>query len=298
MKNLNFPDQAITQESAPRVRFAGVSLGGGKTFKTAVSVLEYYPKQRRLFVRSVYPEMGGKDGLSADEHLFALLTEEEKPLKYVGLDAPLQFPKCVRCSLKCPGYENCTEPEIQWLWQHHKTYRQGQKRPSKIFTPYTERCVDVYLSEEMGEMYHSHHALGANRAPLAARAHYLARRLPAQTLFEFHPRLTLGQLGAALGVQKSYLKFYRHSDGSFERRQYLLNQLVEKGWVFLYQQDLRLAVEDPHVFESILGGITGYLKYRGQTVRPPSDFPPGEVWVEHPQKELEWYPAESQRSGR
>ena len=107
------------------VKFAGVSLAGGKTFKTAVSTLEYYPKQQRLFVRSVYPELGG-DGQqeSADQGLYKLLMRQERPLRYVAVDAPLQFPKCVRCELKCPGYEKCKEPEIKWMWQH---FRKNQK---------------------------------------------------------------------------------------------------------------------------------------------------------------------------
>ncbi len=276
---------------APKIKFAGVSLAGGKTSKTAVSVLEYYPRQERLFVRSVYPELGAShEEESADQGLYKLLMTQEKRLKYVAVDAPLQFPKCVRCDLKCPGYERCKEPEMVWMWRHFRKLKQTKKKPHKIFTPYTERCVDTFLTSQLREQFHSDHALGANRAPLAARAHFLQRRMPRLPMIEFFPRLSLWRIGTELGVQKSYLKFYRHSQGSDEGRLFFLSKLIEQGWLFMYQQDLRLAVEEPQVFESILGGMTGYLKYRGQTVRPPLDFPLGEVWVEYPAPGLEWYP--------
>lgn len=279
------------------LRFAGVSLAGGKTHKTAVSILEYYPRQQRLFVRSIYSELGSHlEGESADMSLYRLLTQEERPLKYVAFDAPLKFPKCVRCELPCPGYEKCKEPEIKWMWQFYKKAEERKKKPLKIFTPYTERCADVFLASEMGDMFHTNHALGANRAPLAARAHFLSRRMRRLRILEYYPRLTLWQIGKRLGVQKSYLKFYKHSNDSEAGRNFFLNQLVKQGWLFLYQQDQRLATEDPAVFDSILGGVTGYLKFRGQTAAPPIGFPPEEPWVEYPRVDFDWFPETGKRS--
>ena len=221
---------------------------------------------------------------------------QERPLRYVAVDAPLQFPKCVRCELKCPGYDKCKKPEIKWMWQHFRKNQKNKMRPLKIFTPYTERCVDLYLASQMREVFHSDHALGANRAPLAARAHFLMRRMPRLPMIEFYPRLSLWQIGSQLKVQKSYLKFYRHSQGSEEGRHFFLSKLTEQGWLFMYQQDLRLSVADPQVFESILGGITGYLKYRGQTAGPPLGFPEGEAWVEYPEPSFDWFPASTRSS--
>src|SRR5690349_7789360 len=63
------------------VRFAGVALGGGKTDKTAVAVLEYFPEQKRVFLRSLRERVSGStakgEELTGDEALLQILNEEE-----------------------------------------------------------------------------------------------------------------------------------------------------------------------------------------------------------------------------
>ena len=80
----------------------------------------------------------------------------------------------MRCRLKCPGHEKCKEPEIKWMWSRHRKLDKV-KRPNKIFTPYTERCSEQYILSEIDADIFPDHALGSNRAPLAARAIYLKR---------------------------------------------------------------------------------------------------------------------------
>ncbi len=161
-------------------RFAGVALGGGKTDRTAVAILEFYPEKNRVFLRVLRDRVKGEAGLSSDQALVDLLTLEEPVLESIAFDAPLQLPKCVRCDLVCPGFEACRLPEIRWLWSEHEV-RDNRKRPNKTFTPYTERCSEVFIanhvSVSLDEPFHPPHALGSNAAPLAARAHYLLRRI-------------------------------------------------------------------------------------------------------------------------
>jgi hypothetical protein len=161
-------------------RFAGVALGGGKTDRTSVAVLEYYPEKSRVFLRVLRDRVKGESGVSSDQALVDLLTLEEPVLESIALDAPLQLPKCIRCTLVCPGFEVCRLPEIRWLWNEHES-RESRKRPNKTFTPYTERCAEVFIANHLSlvleEPFHPPHALGSNAAPLAARAHYLLRRI-------------------------------------------------------------------------------------------------------------------------
>ena len=268
------------------LRFAGVSLGGGKTNKTSVAILEYYPQQKRLFLRSLRERVKAEEGQSPDVRLHDILTEEEAPLDRVAFDVPLQFPKCLRCELACPGVEKCKQPEIKWMWDFYK--RKLAKKGGKLFTPYTERCVEMYIRSELEEAFYPSHALGSNAAPLTARAYFITRRLNVPVVETF-PKLTLWRIGQALRIPKSYLRFHRHSVDSDEARHYVLKTIVEKEIAFLYQQDVKTMVEDPHAFDAFLCAVTAYLQFKGQTERAPTGFPKGEVWLAFPKNDFQWF---------
>lgn len=269
------------------IRFAGVALGGGKTDKTAVAVLEYYVDQKRVFLRSLRERVSAKGETTADDALIGILTSEEKDLSVIAIDAPLQLPKCIRCIERCPGIQVCSFPEIKWMRDAHKR-RTKHKRPNKMFTPYTERAVEVYIANELEEPFHPSHALGANAAPLAARAHYLARRLRVP-MIEVFPKLSLWRIGMALDVPKSHLRFHKHAVDSDAARLYILKSLIESEIAFIYQQDLRTMVENNVAFEAFIGALTAFLKFRGQTERRPTSFPKEEIWIDFPRTEIQWF---------
>lgn len=273
-------------------RFAGVALGGGKTDKTAVAIVEYYPEQKRVFLRALREKIRSEGEVSGDQMLFHFLTEEEPGLEIVALDAPLQLPKCIRCTLKCPGFEACKQPEIRWLWNEHEA-RDAKKRPNKVFTPYTERCSEVYIANHLEEAFHPPHALGANAAPLAARAHFMARRLEqvkrAPELIEVFTKLSIWRMGRGLKVPKSHLKFHRHAVDSDEARHFFLKQLMERELAFLYQQDMKAMVENPQAFDAFIASLTAFLRFRGQTEKRPPHFPKGEMWIEFPVADIHWF---------
>lgn len=269
------------------LRFAGVSLGGGKTDKTAVSVIEYYPDKRRVFLRSLHEKISGKIGQSADDAFLQIIRAEERDLALIAFDAPTQMPKCLRCQLRCPGVEKCTEPEIKWMRQMHAK-REKSKRPNKMFTPYTERAAEIYISHELEEPFHPSHALGANAAPLAARAHFL-KRLLLPKIIEVYPKLSLWRIGISLDVPKSYLRFHSHSVDGDEARHFFLKTLIEREIAFIYQQDLRIMVENNVAFEAFLAALTAFLKHRGQTEKRPADFPKEELWIDFPAQKIRWF---------
>lgn len=270
------------------VRFAGVSLGGGKTDKTAVAILEYYPDQKRVFLRSLRDRVSSKkDERTADEALFTTLAEDERDISFLALDVPLQLPKCLRCELKCPGVEACTQPSIKWIREMHQK-RDKHKRPNKMFTPYTERAVEIYIANELEEPFHPSQALGANAAPLTARAHYFRKRLNIP-MVEVYPKLSLWRIGSALSIPLSYLRFHKHSVGSEEARLYILKRLIDKEIAFIYQQDLRAMVENNVAFEAFLCALTAFLKYRGQTEKRPNGFPKDELWIDFPRERIQWF---------
>ncbi len=282
-------------------RFAGVALGGGKTERTAVAVIEYYPESRRIFLRALRDRVKSDEESSSDEVLFHLLTVEEVGLETIAFDAPLQLPKCIRCDLVCPGFEACRLPEIRWLWAEHDA-RGKKKRPNKVFTPYTERCAEVAIANHLEEPFHPPHALGSNAAPLAARAHFLARRITGKRilnlskpessdpqLIEVYPKLSVWRIGRDLKVPKSHLRFHRHAVDSDESRHYFLKQLIEREITFIYQQDLKTMIESAQAFDAFVAALTAFLKYRGQTVPRPAGFPKDEIWIEFPEDQIDWF---------
>lgn len=276
----------VTQK-LKHVRFAGVALGGGKTDKTAVAVIEFYPDQKRIFLRSLRDKIGGKGETPSDEMLLSVLTKEERDLELIAFDVPLTLPTCISCKLRCPGVEKCRVPAVKWMREVHKK-RARIKRPNKMFTPYTERAAEIHIANELEEPFYPSHALGSNAAPLTARAHFLQRRIRIDTI-EYFPKLTLWRVGIALGIQKSYLRFHRHSVDGDEARQYILKTLIDKGIAFIYDQDMRLMVENNAAFEAFLGALTAFLKYRGQTEKRPSGYPKGEGWIEYPKQRIHWF---------
>lgn len=265
--------------------FAGLALGGGKTDKTCLALLEYYPHYRKIFLSQLFPRIRSEGELSADQIVFRLI-EGAGEVETIAVDAPLKLPKCMRCRLKCPGYEDCSEPEIKWMWKHYRE-RNKKKRPERLFTPYTERCAELYVSSELEEVFHPSHALGSNLAPLTARALFLERRMKAPAI-EVYPKLSLWRIGRALGVIKSHLRYHKHAVGGDESREAILEKLVQRDIAFIYEQDARTMIEFAPAFDAFVCALTAVLKFTGQTEPRPKGFPRAEAWIEFPRESIRW----------
>ena len=266
--------------------FKGVALAGGKTDKTCIANVDYYPEQDKIFLSLLEEGIKSTVKGTSDALVLDSLTKGKKKPQLIGMNAPLRLPKCMRCRLRCPGYENCRESEILWLWKHYKA-RNSKKRPRKFFTPYTERCSEFYIANELEEKFHPPHALGTNLAPLTARAHYLQRRIKAP-IIEVYPKLSLWRIGRSLGIQKSYLRFHKHSIEGDDSRMSILERLIERDIAFVYEQDRRSMVENNQAFEAFLCALTAVLKFRGQVEKRPPGFPKSESWIEIPKKNIYW----------
>ena len=238
-----------------------------------------------MFLRSLRENVGGKtnkgEEITADEALLQVLNEDETNLSTVAFDVPLTLPVSVG------GTPKEEEKVLSWMRKQHEK-RSKEKRPNKMFTPYTERAAEIFISNELEEPFHPPHALGSNAAPLTARAFYLKKRLK-QKLIETYPKLTLWRIGQDLSIPKSYLRFHRHSVDSDEARHYILKTLIEKEIAFIYQQDLKAMVENNIAFEAFLCALTAFLHHRGQTETPPGDFPKTEAWIAFPVQKIRWF---------
>lgn len=267
------------RDAASLKRFIGVSLSGGKADKACIAILEYYPDQKKIFLTKVLEKIKSEELISADFKIHEIISQYGNHIESVAFDVPLSLPKCITCQLKCPGYETCEQDEIVFM---RELYLQdhGKRKPKKIYTPYTQRSVEAYLAELEPDL-DIQHALGSNHAPLTARAHFITRRLKAK-LIEVFPKLTVWRLGQELRVNKSNLKIYRNSVGGEQARTILLEAMIEKLGLFIYQQDHKILTDNYHAFDAMISAYTGYLKYLKKTETRPKNFPEKELWIEFP----------------
>ncbi len=200
---------------------------------------------------------------------------------------PFRLPTCLECRLVCPGYEQCHEPHIQWQWKKTKLL-QKKKKPRKLFTPYTERCVDLHLTHFMEEKFLVHHTLGANLAPLVARAAFIRRRLNYHVA-ETNVHIAVWRIGRSLQVMKRYLRFFRHAVSGEESRRAIIDALAEKEIVFIYQQDAKLLSENGHAFEAFICAVVAFLQNKQAIEDRPEDFPEKEDWLSIPKEKIVWF---------
>lgn len=268
------------------VRFLGISLAGGKSDKACVALIEYYPQNKKIFLSRLFEKLKSEEKISADLKIHDLIDQNKETLEYVAFDIPWKLPSCLTCLQKCPGYENCNEAHIEWMWKHSDE-KLKKKRPRKMFTPYTQRCVEMHLATELEEPFILNHAMGSNSAPLLARAQFIKKRIDQNVkCIEVNPSLTLWRIGRMMDVMKSHLRHHRAAFGGDEARKQFLHAVNERNITFIYHQDLKQMIENNHAFEAFLCALTGFLKYKNLTENRPKDFPTHEDWIEFPKTNL------------
>ncbi len=246
-------------------RFVGLNLGGARSNRTCVTVLGYYPKQKKLFVVDVYESVGdvSDNADSADEALLALLNElhSDVAVDTLAVDVPLTLPPCmVSCLPQCTGnVATCVHPEVQrmqqWYVESKKT--NPHLRP---FVPYVQRLCDVYY-----RYFFSHipnlivdDTMGSNLAPLALRMQYLRRHLPELQLIEVWPKLAL-----VVGIDHSQISQddilqYKNIETGLEIRERLLQVIVGNIDIFIYDRDYKKILLGASAFESFICALVAF----------------------------------------
>lgn len=267
-------------------RFIGISLSGGKSDKACVAVLEYFPKHKKVFLSRLVEKIKSDEVHSADFKIHEIIAQYHSAIEMIAFDVPFRLPNCLNCVNGCAGMEACPAPHVKWMWDYTRKLHK-KKKPRKLFTPYTQRCVEMYVSSELEEPFSMQHAMGANTAPLLARAMYLKRRWSIPCV-EVYPKLSVWRVGRSLNVMKSHLRFHKHSLGGDESRREILQALSANNIAFVYDQDVKLMIENNHAFEAFICALTVFLKSKGLTESRPAGFPENEDWLEFPRADLKW----------
>lgn len=272
--------QKMGDQSLKVQRFLGISLGGGRSDRTAITVLEYFVTQKKLVVSRLADRIKGDGELSSDLKLHEYVEQFKEDIELIGMDVPLTLPKCFHCQLVCPGFESCEEEEILWMWKQFRN-AEGRKKTAKFYTPYTRRCAEVFWSKELEAHWALGDALGANQAPLLARGRFVARRWNHKVI-ETIPRLALLRCVQPFRLSKMHVRNHRHSVDGDISREHILKQLIDHLGLFIYDQDKHQMAENLNAFDSLLIALTAFWKFQGTCENRPKNFPTSEGWIEIP----------------
>lgn len=263
-----------TRPAGDKLKFVGISLSGGKTDKTSLAVIEYYPEQQRIFLAELVDKVRPEEAVSSDQKIRDFIETNEQDCASVVFDAPLTLPPLLRDP-------ELAENSATLKWMRALDAGGKKKRPRRHLTPYTQRAVELFLAVNLEEKFDVQDALGSNLAPLTARARYLASQWKTPS-YETMTKIAVWKIGAHFKLTKAPLKKWWNSVGGDEARRVILQSLAERAKIFFYQQDLKAMVESPHAFEALVCAYVGLLKYQGRVEPAPSGFPVGEGWIEIP----------------
>lgn len=272
-------------------RYLGLDLAGAKNQKTALAVIEFYPRERKIFVLDIHERITAHEGQSGDEAVLELIRELRDGSQRLGVNVATDLPPCVTCTRKsCPLPVRCTVPSVRWMRQIAK--RAERSRSSEIraleFTPYTQRPVELWLRYEVladlpeWARFEIDETLGGNRAPLTARMNFLKRHLPSLEITECLPKLTVASLAKDLELNKRMVSTYRHLEQGSHSREEILEALAAKHGVFIYERDIRKLAHSLAAFDALICAYTALLADTNRCARKPAGFPAGAGWIHYP----------------
>ncbi|MCB0347647.1 MAG: DUF429 domain-containing protein [Bdellovibrionales bacterium] len=261
-------------------KYFGICLSGGKNEKTFFARIDEFDKENKLILTSILNAPQGDYNTSNDKLLLQHFSKI-KNIAAVGVDVPTDLPKCVTCKLKCPGVERCKVESVKYMWDLHR--KKEKNKP--VFTPYTERAVEHYINAIEKDVFLSA-ALGANSAPLTARAKFLQKHFKA-TFKEVFPKLTYLRLSRHFGLPREFFNTKRHSEDGDEARWQFLKLLTNTDMIFMYNQDVQLMVDNPYAFDAFMVALTLILDSRKLCEPRPKGFPKADSWILFPKEQIE-----------
>lgn len=275
-------------------RYLGIELAGAKSQRTALAMLEYFPKEQKTFLLDVQTGIGTTQDTEADRVLSeTLLDHLEKGVdSFVGVNVPLSLPPCLSCTRKsCPLPKNCTVPEVKWMKQwsakHHL---------DSCLTPYTQRPVDLWLKQEAlyllqespqyGVKLELDESLGSNKAPLAARMNMLQRHFKGLQFIEVSPKLSLALLAIHLKIPLKWTQAYRQLEEGIYAREMILEKIISSQDLFIYDRDFKKITQHLNAFDAFMVALTVKFAHQNLTQKPPKGFPLKTGWVHSPLLEV------------
>jgi hypothetical protein len=270
--------------------YLGLDLAGAKNERTALASIEFYPKERKIFLLDIYDRIVPKDDQTSDEALLEILNELKGGVAKLGVNVPLSLPPCVTCTRShCPMPTHCTVPAVKYMRNLVKKASKSSTLRDRVrpFTPYTQRPIELFTRYQLlpnlkGPGFEIDEALGGNKAPLTMRMGFLRRHLKDLTLVEVWPKYSVLALAGQAGVQKRLLSSYRHLEEGLQARTEILEALAEAGDIFIYDRDLKKLAHSLASFDAFICAYTALLSDQDLCEKIPAGYPASSGWSEFP----------------
>jgi|GEM_PF-1541994 len=275
--------EANVQQPGPAFRrFVGLELAGPHSERSAIVVLDEYPRSERLVVSEVLSGLGAAESKSSDTHLCELLAEITQPADggtFMGLvtQAPLSLP---------PFFKSTQASLSESLWMN-ELWNRTKPKPRPFLT-YLNRPLDVWMRYFTPERFQVPEAMGANFAPLAARIQALLPQLPSP-LHECHPRASMSRIVSGSSLNRFWPKLYTDTEKGLMVREEFLQRLLQLcPQIFVYEGDLETLVVELPAFQALLSTLSLVLHSKGRCDPRPEGFPESASWPLLPRQRLRW----------
>jgi hypothetical protein len=105
-------------------RYLGLELSGAKNAKTTLAVIEYYPREKKVFVLDIHSGIGADATGNSDEVLIQTIQDHanDHPEVKIGVNVPLTLPPSILPVKK--GQSPLDSAEVKWMQTHFPKTRE------------------------------------------------------------------------------------------------------------------------------------------------------------------------------
>lgn len=276
-------------------RYLGLELAGAKNEKSSLSTLEYYPKEKKIFLLDIYDKITWRNHeCSGDQAILDLIEEVRADFTTLGVSSSMELPPCIKCTRRiCPLPSKCSVPAVKWMRSFSNSLtRKNKKQNFKEFTPYTQRPIELWIKHHVlkslpaeyveNSGFEVDETLGGNKAPLTARMNFLKRHLHKIEIVEVLPKLSVVILASQLGLGKKAVTNYRRLETGVHARIEILEALAKEHGIFIYDRDMRKLSHSLAAFHSFISAYTALQSALHQCAKSPPHFPLESGWIQHP----------------
>lgn len=263
-------------------RSFGLELSGPRTHRSAVAVIDFYPRSKRLLLSELsIPGKAYKDSDEALKEYFITKKKESSDTvkQAVAVHAPLSFPPLLLEGEKAQlPLDQSKNSEVQWM---HQVW-QGLKPQPRPFLPYLQRPADIYLRYLTPESFVIPDAFSSSGAPLAARMNYLKPHIKMK-LHEVSPKVSMQRFCSAFKWPKNWSEDYSKLTEGVETRKKIMDRLInEIPEIFIYDENIEDLILHLSYFQAFVNAMTMHFVFKNKVERRPDDFPKESSWVEIP----------------
>lgn len=270
-----------------------LSMKGGRNDNFFFCLLEYFPENKRWFLKSLLP-VKEEDVNTTDEAIEAWLTKYD--VKKLVVDFPLSSPlsECSNPDASLKEVQGMIQELLDYdqklLAENPKKYEQDRNKADEVvfnrdiflketchhllsrsfkrklkkgFLPYWNRALDFwiwkYYYDQILNLFNtSFDSFGSVSLMILYRFNYLKKNFPQGVeLFESNEQIILIELLRSKVILKKDLDLIWDIDLGYEARLDFIKKIEHKFDIFIYNHDLEILVKNPRAFDSFLLALAG-----------------------------------------